>query len=52
MVKDIGFQTHYQMSLNAFKVFQHHTAANAYVTYLSFLHDAIALMVTATPDVP
>ena len=40
-----------QMSLNAFEVFQYHTAANAKGTYLSFLHDAIALMITATPDV-
>ena len=40
-----------QMSLNAFEIFQYHTAANAKGTYLSFLHDAIALMITATPDV-
>ena len=40
------------MSLNASKVFQDHTAANAEVSYLSFLHDAIALMITATPDGP
>ena len=39
------------MLLNAFKVFQHHTAANAKVTYLSFLHDAITLMITVTPDI-
>ena len=50
--KKLAFKLIMQMSLNAFKVFQHHTVANAKVTYLSFLHGAIALLITATPDVP
>ena len=50
--KKLAFRLITQMSLSAVKVFQHHTAANAKVTYLSFLYDAIILMITATPDVP
>ena len=50
--KKLAFRLIMQMSLNAFKVFQHHTAANAEVTYLSFFHDTIALMITAIPDIP
>ena len=50
--KKLAFRLIMQISLNAFKVFQHHTAANAKFTFLSFLHDAIALMITATPDIP
>ena len=50
--RKLAFRLIMQVSLNAFKVFQHHTAANPKVTCLSFLHDTIPLMITATPDVP
>lgn len=49
--KKLAFRLIMQMTLNSFRIFQNFTHQKSF-PYLSFLHDAIVLMISTTPDVP